>query len=107
MIDANNVTYFGSGDGYLYSSYGNRRWDNDRWKFQCNGELHSSPAIGGDGTIYIGCDDGYLYAIGEKDNPELVDVFMTSNQKRYKEGNNLKIEAKIIKKEGSGNIFLR
>jgi outer membrane protein assembly factor BamB len=32
-----------------------------RWDFEVNGTL-SSPAIGTDGTIYLGCDDDNLYA---------------------------------------------
>lgn len=33
------------------------------WKFHGNNEFLSSPAIGPDGTIYIGCDDNFIYAI--------------------------------------------
>lgn len=38
---------------------------NDRviWKFNIGREINSSPAIGSDGTIYIGSFDGKLYAI--------------------------------------------
>jgi outer membrane protein assembly factor BamB len=106
VIDANNATYFGSGDGYLYSSYGNRGWDNDRWKFQLNGELHSSPAIGDNSTIYIGCDDGYLYAIGNNTlppPPDKTSVGIYAFKPSYTSGDNLKIEAKIDNAE-SNNI---
>lgn len=34
-----------------------------QWKFRTGGSVRSSPAIGPDGTIYIGSDDGYIYAI--------------------------------------------
>jgi len=34
-----------------------------KWKFKTDGEIYSSPAIGSDGTIYVGSNDGYLYAI--------------------------------------------
>ncbi len=34
-----------------------------KWKFTTNGEIDSSPAIGPDGTVYVGSDDGNLYAI--------------------------------------------
>jgi outer membrane protein assembly factor BamB len=37
-----------------------------QWKFQTGAWVHSSPTIGPDGTIYIGSDDSYLYAL----NPE-------------------------------------
>lgn len=34
-----------------------------KWKFQTEGPIHSSPAIGKDGTIYFCSDDGFLYAL--------------------------------------------
>lgn len=34
-----------------------------KWRFETGGEIHSSPAIGSDGTIYVGSNDGNLYAI--------------------------------------------
>ncbi len=33
------------------------------WSFKTNGAIFSSPAIGPDGTVYIGSDDGNLYAL--------------------------------------------
>jgi outer membrane protein assembly factor BamB len=33
------------------------------WKFRGNDEFLSSPAIGPDGTIYVGCDDNFIYAV--------------------------------------------
>jgi outer membrane protein assembly factor BamB len=33
------------------------------WEFVTNGSSNSSPAIGADGTIYVGSDDGRVYAI--------------------------------------------
>jgi outer membrane protein assembly factor BamB len=33
------------------------------WSFITNGSSNSSPAIGADGTIYVGSDDGRVYAI--------------------------------------------
>lgn len=33
------------------------------WKYKAGSYVRSSPAIGTDGTIYVGCDDEYLYAI--------------------------------------------
>ncbi|HXK70393.1 MAG TPA: PQQ-binding-like beta-propeller repeat protein, partial [Caldisericia bacterium] len=37
-----------------------------KWKFKTDGMVQSPPAIGSDGTIYVGSNDGYLYAIGRK-----------------------------------------
>jgi outer membrane protein assembly factor BamB len=34
-----------------------------KWEFVAKGPIHSSPAIGSDGTVYIGSSDSYVYAI--------------------------------------------
>jgi hypothetical protein len=34
-----------------------------RWKYATGGLVNSSPAIGADGTVYIGCVDSSTYAI--------------------------------------------
>src|SRR5438093_6247735 len=34
-----------------------------RWKFATGGKVRSSPAVGDDGTIYVGSLDGGLYAV--------------------------------------------
>ena len=34
-----------------------------KWSFKTGGMVRSSPAIGSDGTIYVGSDDYKLYAI--------------------------------------------
>jgi hypothetical protein len=34
-----------------------------KWKFETGGLVISSPAIGSDGTVYVGSNDSYLYAI--------------------------------------------
>ncbi len=33
------------------------------WRFPTMAEVSSSPAIGPDGTVYVGCSDGYVYAV--------------------------------------------
>ena len=33
------------------------------WEFETGGQVHSSPAIGSDGTVYVGSQDEKLYAI--------------------------------------------
>ena len=33
------------------------------WEFETEGGVYSSPAIGSDGTVYVGSFDGKLYAI--------------------------------------------
>lgn len=38
-----------------------------KWRFWAGASVDSSPAIGEDGTLYIGCSDFYLYAVyGER-----------------------------------------
>lgn len=34
-----------------------------KWRHETGDDVDSPPAIGADGTIYVGCDDGSLYAI--------------------------------------------
>ena len=34
-----------------------------KWKYKTEGDIHSSPAIGSDGTIYVGSEDSYVYAL--------------------------------------------
>ena len=34
-----------------------------KWAFNAGSKVDSSPAIGADGTIYFGADDGYVYAV--------------------------------------------
>jgi hypothetical protein len=39
-----------------------------KWQFKAGDEVSSSPAIGADGTVYVGSCDHYLYAFGETTN---------------------------------------
>ena len=61
-IAASGTIYISAGENlYAVNSNGTLRW-----KF-ANGvprSIWSSPAIGADGTIYFGSDDGNLYAVG-------------------------------------------
>ena len=34
-----------------------------KWKYETDNQIYSSPAIGSDGTVYVGSYDDYLYAI--------------------------------------------
>ncbi len=43
-----------------------------KWKFPTGGAVHSSPAIGADGTVYVGSDDNNLYAI----NPDGIEKWL-------------------------------
>jgi outer membrane protein assembly factor BamB len=37
-----------------------------KWRFQTGDKVQSSPAIRPDGTLYVGSDDGYIYALNPK-----------------------------------------
>ncbi|MAE32472.1 MAG: hypothetical protein CMO43_12940, partial [Verrucomicrobiales bacterium] len=37
-----------------------------KWAFKTGGSVYSSPAIGSDGTIYVGSTDNNLYAINPR-----------------------------------------
>jgi outer membrane protein assembly factor BamB len=39
------------------------------WELSTGGAVNSSPAVGGDGTVYVGSDDGSLYAIDASGQP--------------------------------------
>jgi hypothetical protein len=41
-----------------------------KWAFTTGGPINSSPALGPDGTVYVGSDDGKLYAV-YSDSPGL------------------------------------
>jgi Tol biopolymer transport system component len=47
----------------IYKIYAINQNGTEKWSFIINGSTHSSPAIGSDGTIYIGTIDNNLYAI--------------------------------------------
>ncbi|HDD60686.1 MAG TPA: hypothetical protein ENF69_07090, partial [Euryarchaeota archaeon] len=56
-LDSAGHIYFGSDSGFLYALYPNGTL---KWKFKTGDKIWSSPAIGGDGTIYVGSVDNYL-----------------------------------------------
>ena len=41
------------------------------WEFETGAEVYSSPAIGSDGTVYVGSEDKKLYAINGKSGVKL------------------------------------
>jgi hypothetical protein len=60
VIGASNVIYIAHTNGMVAALSGN---GSVICTWQLSGELHSSPAIGRDGTVYIGSSDGKLYAL--------------------------------------------
>lgn len=57
-VDSNGIVYTAVGDT-LYAINGGFV----AWSYKAGGTIHSTPAIGTDGTIYFGSDNGYLYAL--------------------------------------------
>jgi len=59
---------FGADDGVVYRVVDEGSSFSQRWRFPADTELgsigRSSPAIGADGTVYVGSDDGHVYAVG-------------------------------------------
>ena len=50
-----------------------------KWSYTAGGEIsEAAPAIDSNGILYVGSEDGYLYAIGE-DNPQSANNSPTSN----------------------------
>jgi outer membrane protein assembly factor BamB len=41
-----------------------------KWKYLTSNSVSSSPAVGSDGTVYVGSQDGRLYAINPGDGSE-------------------------------------
>jgi outer membrane protein assembly factor BamB len=84
-IGADGTIYVGTDDYYLFAitSSGNTILTHTtlsadivilyasgslKWTYQTNGAVRSSPAIGSDGTIYVGSYDSYLYAFTSSGN---------------------------------------
>jgi outer membrane protein assembly factor BamB len=59
LVDVNGVIYFGATNNlFALTPQGNLKW---KLETKING---SSPAMGSDGTLYFGTEDGYLKAVG-------------------------------------------
>jgi outer membrane protein assembly factor BamB len=59
LVDAEGFVYFGGRDKWIYclSPTGELVW-----KHQTGDQVDSGPALGPDGTLYVGSDDGRMYA---------------------------------------------
>jgi outer membrane protein assembly factor BamB len=55
-VDSNDVVYFGADNGKVYALYDGGE---SKWEFQTSGELKGGPALGEDGTVYIGGHEFY------------------------------------------------
>lgn len=53
--------YVGSFDGLIYAI--DQLTGIESWRFPTGGPIYSSPSVASDGTVYVGSDDGFFYAI--------------------------------------------
>lgn len=60
---ANGLIYYGSWDGNVYALRDDGDTAKEAWRFTAPAPILSSPAIGRDGTVFIGANDGKLYAL--------------------------------------------
>jgi outer membrane protein assembly factor BamB len=61
VSDDGRMVVVGSFDGYVHAY--DTAYGTPLWKFAARDHIYSSPAIGADGTIYVGSADGTMYAI--------------------------------------------
>jgi outer membrane protein assembly factor BamB len=76
-IDSNGALYLGSNDGYVYSlnsTTGSVNWlkrvnnTNYNPNVTSPNSIYTTPLIAPDGTIYIGSNEGYLFALNNNGN---------------------------------------
>lgn len=61
LVDAEGYVYFGGRDHFVYCLSPDGELV---WKLETGDQVDAGPAIGPDGTLYVGSDDGKLYAFG-------------------------------------------
>ncbi|HEY7575301.1 MAG TPA: PQQ-binding-like beta-propeller repeat protein, partial [Thermoanaerobaculia bacterium] len=64
---AGGQVFFGCEDGHVFAL--DAKSGAERWRFRTGGAVISSPAVGPEGVVYVGSDDGYLYALATGREP--------------------------------------
>jgi len=63
LIDGDGFIYFGSRDHHVYCLDPNGSLV---WKYKTGDQVDAGPILGDNGTLYIGSDDGRIYAFGQE-----------------------------------------
>ena len=63
VID-DSIAYFAAGDSLYAVKAGDLMFLNKQWSFRTGGPIYSSPTFD-DSTVYVGCNDGFLYAVNK------------------------------------------
>jgi len=73
----------------------------EKWAFSTRNAVHSSPAIGSDGTIYVGSCDSNLYAI----NPDGTEKWAFATENGTLSSPAIGSDGTIYAGSGDGNLY--
>ena len=81
-----------------------------KWTFATAGEVKSSPAVGSDGTIYVGSDDNNVYAINPDDRMRHFEFgdrpFPTANEWQKATGGNVRSSPLVVENGDETTIYI-
>ena len=95
-------------------SYDDNRHDAEsffiKWTFATSGEVKSSPAVGSDGTIYVGSDDNNVYILNPDDRKRHFEFgdrpFPTANEWQFPTGGNVRSSPLVVENGGDTTIYI-
>ena len=76
-ISQNNDIFVGSGDGYIYGFPNSANTYPPNHEYFVGNEVLGGPAIGGDGAVFVGAQDNFIYAIDTNPSTSLRWRFQT------------------------------
>ncbi|MDB4442100.1 PQQ-binding-like beta-propeller repeat protein [bacterium] len=99
------------------ASYDDNRHDAEsfyvKWTYATGGEVKSSPAVGSDGTIYVGSDDGNVYAFNPEDRQRHYDFGdrsfpnpMADNEWQYPTDGNVRSSPLVVENGDETTIYI-